>query len=177
MDDLSEVLCTPLPPHTHNHVTERWACCAGDRTPRTEQKRRMMINSSKPPVYVKDLGRTPPLLFITILIRTGGQGGTEVCSLPAQIGVIYFLQENCLPCRLYRNSLYFICFFIIFVHVLSEVVFSACLREWFYCFAHLCLGYIRYGLYATMFRKWWLTSGSPLWREWGHILTDCSCTA
>ncbi len=24
MDDLSEVLCAPLPPHTHNHVTERW---------------------------------------------------------------------------------------------------------------------------------------------------------
>uniref|UniRef100_A0A8C1A9V9 MOB kinase activator 2a n=2 Tax=Cyprinus carpio TaxID=7962 RepID=A0A8C1A9V9_CYPCA len=23
MDDLSEVLCAPLPPHTHNHVTER----------------------------------------------------------------------------------------------------------------------------------------------------------
>lgn len=94
MDDLSEVLCTPLPPHTHNHVTERWACCPGDRTPRTKQKRGKMKNGSKPPVYVRYMGRFPPLIFITILIWTGGHWGGGGLQHTSTDWCEYFLQEK-----------------------------------------------------------------------------------
>lgn len=122
MDDLSEVLCAPLPPHPHNHVTERWADSRSDRTPQRKNKGGRWQKSGRPPWTGPSI--TFPSPSYCELIKRWGRGPVVCSPCTSTDWCECFLQDKqSVNIIIYIGSFYIlICFFIIiFAHALLEV--------------------------------------------------------